>query len=118
MTQPKPTLPTVELIPLHGAMVTQQPMTLDVLVRITPPAVTLKADRVPLNLSLAIDRSGSMQGQKMHYAREAARFAVENLLPCDGPLGRSLTIASAWSSSTTASRPWCPVPWPPTKTHC
>ncbi|MFM7323490.1 MAG: hypothetical protein ACKO4L_00950 [Nodosilinea sp.] len=24
-----------------------------------------------------------MQGQKMHYAREAARFAVENLLPCD-----------------------------------
>jgi secreted protein with Ig-like and vWFA domain len=24
-----------------------------------------------------------MRGQKMHYAREAARFAVENLLPCD-----------------------------------
>ena len=83
MTQPKPALPTFELIPLHGAIVTQQPMTLDVLVRIAPPAVTLKADRVPLNLSLAIDRSGSMQGQKMHYAREAARFAVENLLPCD-----------------------------------
>jgi Ca-activated chloride channel family protein len=83
MTQPKPALPTVELMPLHGAIVTQQPMTLDVLVRITPPAVTLKADRVPLNLSLVIDRSGSMQGQKMHYAREAARFAVENLLPCD-----------------------------------
>ena len=83
MTQPKPAQPTLELIPLHGAIATQQPMTLDVLVRITPPAVTLKADRVPLNLSLAIDRSGSMQGQKMHYAREAARFAVENLLPCD-----------------------------------
>ncbi|MBD1872878.1 VWA domain-containing protein [Nodosilinea sp. FACHB-131] len=83
MTQPKPALPTVELIPLHGAIVTQQPITLDVLVRITPPAVTLDADRVPLNLSLVIDRSGSMQGQKMHYAREAARFAVENLLPCD-----------------------------------
>ncbi|PSR19320.1 hypothetical protein C8255_02870 [filamentous cyanobacterium CCP3] len=83
MTQPKPALPTVELIPLHGAIVVQQPITLDVLVRITPPAVTLKADRVPLNLSLAIDRSGSMRGQKMHYAREAARFAVENLLPCD-----------------------------------
>ncbi|MBW4485811.1 MAG: VWA domain-containing protein [Tildeniella torsiva UHER 1998/13D] len=81
MTQPA--LPTLELIPLYGAIVTQQPMTLDVLVRITPPAVALKADRVPLNLSLAIDRSGSMQGQKMHYAREAARFAVENLLPCD-----------------------------------
>ncbi|MBD2110366.1 MULTISPECIES: vWA domain-containing protein [Cyanophyceae] len=83
MTQSKPAFPTVELIPLHGAIVTQQPMTLDVLVRITPPAVALKSDRVPLNLSLVIDRSGSMQGQKMHYAREAARFAVENLLPCD-----------------------------------
>jgi Ca-activated chloride channel family protein len=83
MTQPKPALPTLELIPLHGAIVTQQPMTLDVLVRITPPAIALDTDRVPLNLSLAIDRSGSMRGQKMHYAREAARFAVENLLPCD-----------------------------------
>ena len=78
-----PLLPTLDLIPLHGAIVAQQPLTLDVLVRITPPAITLKTDRVPLNLSLVIDRSGSMQGQKMHYAREAARFAVENLLPCD-----------------------------------
>ena len=32
MTQPKPAQPSIELIPLHGAMVTQQPMTLDVLV--------------------------------------------------------------------------------------
>ena len=78
-----PPLPTLDLIPLHGAIVAQQPLTLDVLVRITPPAITLETDRVPLNLSLVIDRSGSMRGQKMHYAREAARFAVENLLPCD-----------------------------------
>ncbi|MGB3308282.1 MAG: VWA domain-containing protein [Nodosilinea sp.] len=86
MTQPKPAtsaLPAIELIPLHGAIVTQQPITLDVLVRITPPAIALTTDRLPLNLSLAIDRSGSMRGQKMHYAREAARFAIENLLPCD-----------------------------------
>jgi Ca-activated chloride channel family protein len=78
-----PPLPTLDLIPLHGAIVAQQPLTLDVLVRITPPPITLETDRVPLNLSLVIDRSGSMRGQKMHYAREAARFAVENLLPCD-----------------------------------
>ena len=83
MTQPNPTLPTLELLPLHGAIATQQPLTLDVLVRITPPDIALSGDRVPLNLSLAIDRSGSMRGQKMHYARQAARFAVENLLPCD-----------------------------------
>lgn len=83
MTQSQPGLPTVELIPLHGAIATQQPMTLDVLVRITPPALQPDIDRIPLNLSLVIDRSGSMQGTKIHYAREAARFAVENLLPCD-----------------------------------
>ncbi len=83
MTQPKRPMPKIELIPLHGAIVAQQPMTLDLLVRITPPTVALDVDRVPLNLSLAIDRSGSMQGDKMHYARQAACFAVENLLPCD-----------------------------------
>ncbi len=38
MTQPQ--LPTLDLIPLHGAMVAHQ----------------------PLNLSLVIDRSGSMRG--------------------------------------------------------
>jgi Ca-activated chloride channel family protein len=58
-------------------------MTLDVLVRITPPTVQMDTDRTPLNLSLVIDRSGSMRGTKMHYAREAAKFAVENLLPSD-----------------------------------
>lgn len=83
MTQPQSTLPTLELIPLYKAIATQQPMTLDVLVRITPPATTLKVDRLPLNLSLVIDRSGSMQGSKMHYAREAAGFAVQHLLPSD-----------------------------------
>lgn len=83
MTQTKPAQPTVELIPLHGAIVTGQPVTLDVLVRITPPNIQLDTDRTPLNLSLVIDRSGSMQGTKMHYAREAAKFAVENLLSSD-----------------------------------
>lgn len=82
MTQPTPR-PTIDLIPLHNAVVTGQPMTLDVLVRITPPTVQPTPDRTSLNLSLVIDRSGSMQGTKMHYAREAAKFAVENLLPSD-----------------------------------
>lgn len=83
MTLNQPALPTIDLVPLHGAVVSDQPTTLDVLVRPTPPTVPRKTHRPPLNLSLVIDRSGSMRGQKMHYARAAAKFAVENLLPSD-----------------------------------
>ncbi len=34
---------------------------------------------VPLNISLVLDRSGSMSGAKMDYAKEAAKFVIENL---------------------------------------
>ena len=37
------------------------------------------ANRVPLNLSLVIDRSGSMQGDKIAYAKKAAEFVIDNL---------------------------------------
>lgn len=83
MTPTSPALPQLELIPLHGAIAQQTPLTLDVLVRITPPPMPLNTERPTLNLSLVVDRSGSMGGQKMHYAREAAAFAVKNLLPSD-----------------------------------
>ena len=75
--------PQIELIPLHDAIVAQRPVTLDVLVRITPPTITRDTERPALNLSLVIDRSGSMGGAKIARAREAARFAIENLLPSD-----------------------------------
>ncbi|NEQ43611.1 MAG: VWA domain-containing protein [Leptolyngbya sp. SIOISBB] len=80
---PSSTQPMLELLPLHGAIVTQQPMTLDVLVRITPPALPIAPERSPLNLSLVIDRSGSMRREKIQQAQEAACFAMENLLPSD-----------------------------------
>ncbi len=35
--------------------------------------------RRPLNLSLVIDRSGSMAGEKMDYTRQAAQFLVQHL---------------------------------------
>lgn len=35
--------------------------------------------RIPLNVSLVLDRSGSMQGEKINYARRAAKFLVDQL---------------------------------------
>jgi Ca-activated chloride channel homolog len=44
-----------------------------------PPA----DDRIPLNLSLVLDRSGSMGGEPMAAAREAAKLLVRRLSPDD-----------------------------------
>ncbi len=45
--------------------------------------VNEKAVRLPFNLSLVIDRSGSMAGEKIAFARQAAHKIIEGLLPQD-----------------------------------
>lgn len=42
-----------------------------------------EADRSPVNIALVLDRSGSMSGPKIDYAKEAARMAVTMLRPDD-----------------------------------
>ncbi len=75
--------PQIDLIPLRAVLASGQPTTLDLVVKITPPAPTVEVQRPPLNLGLVIDRSGSMTGAKIDYARQAACYAVEQLLPTD-----------------------------------
>ena len=78
------TEPRIELIPARPAVCSDATVVLDVLVRITPPQPEVHFPRPPLNLALVLDRSGSMaQAKKMPFAREAAAFAVQQLLPTD-----------------------------------
>jgi Ca-activated chloride channel homolog len=78
------TEPKIELIPARPAVCSDQSVVLDVLVRITPPQPEVHFPRAPLNLALVIDHSGSMaEGKKIVFAREAAAFAVKQLLPTD-----------------------------------
>lgn len=50
-----------------------------ILVTLKVPAREIKADRLPLNLSLIIDRSGSMSGDKLKYVKEAVIHALRLL---------------------------------------
>jgi Ca-activated chloride channel family protein len=76
--------PQIELVPLRPAVRLDGPITLDVLVKITPPEGTVQGQRPTLNLGLVLDRSGSMATHnKIVFAREAASFAVQQLLPSD-----------------------------------
>jgi Ca-activated chloride channel family protein len=75
--------PQIELIPERPLLVAGKEQTTDVLIRITPPDISAESKRPRLNLSIVLDRSGSMEGEKMAYARQAAADCVDQLLPQD-----------------------------------
>jgi Ca-activated chloride channel family protein len=75
--------PKITLIPLREVVASDVSTTLDVIVRIESPQAQQTLERPKLNLGLVIDHSGSMQGQKMDYARKAAIYAVEQLKESD-----------------------------------
>ncbi len=76
--------PMISLTPARPAVRAEFPVTLDVLVTITPPVPEPRSARPPLNLALVLDRSGSMgERNKMTFARAAATFAVRELVPTD-----------------------------------
>ncbi|UQN09733.1 VWA domain-containing protein [Deinococcus sp. QL22] len=77
-------LPQIELLPLKAGLPAGQAHELTVLARITPPAPQLRAGaRAPINLSLVLDRSGSMSGHPLDMARQAAQTAIRALQPQD-----------------------------------
>jgi Ca-activated chloride channel homolog len=82
--------PKVEIFTTRAKLEAGREQTVDVLIRITPPTVSRDVSTRPnwkgrpdLNLSLVLDRSGSMEGEKMIRAREAAMFCVDQMLSTD-----------------------------------
>jgi Ca-activated chloride channel family protein len=75
--------PVIEVITERKLAFADREQTIDLLVRVHPPEVDRGGTRRRLNLSLALDRSGSMEGEKMARAREAASYCVDQLLPDD-----------------------------------
>ena len=65
------------------ALPSGQEVTVYIKVAVRPPAPSDVEKRVPLNLALVLDRSGSMQGDRIANARRAANRLIEMLQPED-----------------------------------
>jgi len=75
--------PTIEIFTEKTKLIAGENSIIDVLVRIKPPQKASAPARPKLNLSMVLDRSGSMHGRKLHEAKEAAKYCIEQLLPVD-----------------------------------
>ncbi len=74
----------LDFVPLRAALCEDRDNTVDVLVRAQAPATPdERHTRMPLNLALVIDRSGSMSGQPLHEAKRCAAMIVDSLAASD-----------------------------------
>lgn len=63
----------------YDVLTVQQPQRVYLLARFVAGEIQNDLPRLPLNLSLVIDRSGSMAGEKLDYTRQSAQFLVQHL---------------------------------------
>jgi Ca-activated chloride channel family protein len=75
--------PKIEVFTERAKLAAGREQTVDVLVRVHPPEIVVGVSRRRLNLGVVLDRSGSMGGEKMQRAIEAAGYCVDQLLPSD-----------------------------------
>jgi len=75
----------LSLQPERAALPAGAAQTFDILLKATAPAAPPEGTRkrTPLNLAIVIDNSGSMSGEKIVQAREAAAMVIERLTPGD-----------------------------------
>lgn len=66
----------IDFVPLFSALPRGEPTYQDVLLRLHARERTEAPPLPPLNLAIVLDRSGSMQGEKLAYAKAAAKQAV------------------------------------------
>ncbi|MEP7076011.1 MAG: VWA domain-containing protein [Acidobacteriota bacterium] len=76
--------PNIQILTAKSTLESDKEQTVDVLVRITTPANESTNNRRPkINVSLVLDRSGSMSGSKLDGAKDAAKYCVDQLLATD-----------------------------------
>jgi len=73
----------LEFIADRPALCHDRECTVDLLVRILAPRPQQKTERPGINLALVLDRSGSMQGEKIELTRRAAALTVKALTARD-----------------------------------